>query len=1570
MNFTIHRKVLISMLFAGVTLLGYFSYKQLQVELYPNAELPMLFVQVGSPIEVDPKYMESKAIIPLEGAIGTIEGVEKVESNASSQQGFISVRFKKSINFNYAYLKLQEKINQTKTTLPTNFFVEVTKIDLSMITGDFMELQLRGGGGEDRLRSLAERKIKPELENIDGIASVSVYGGRQKSIEVLLKPEACKAFKLTPAKVRSAISEGSGSRTYVGKVYESGQRYFVHISAEYDKISEIENIVVAPGPILLKDVSTIFYGLKEQDNISRVNGQNAVSVLLDNDDQTNLIELSRRVKSAIDKINQKYSHKDVQIIIQKNSAEDLEKNINKIINLALTGAILAVFVLWIFLRNLKLVTLIGVSIPISIFAAFNFFYAFGITINTITLVGIALAVGMLVDNSIVVLENIYRLRSINHPVDRAVVQGASEVWRSILASTLTTLAIFIPFIFSDAYLIKLLGKNIGVSVVSTLVVSLFTALLLVPAITHSFLSKEKKAGVYQKISIRNRVVQIYIVVLKTCMRRPVATIITGLTLFFISAFLSLLVSTSALTEVENKNIRLYGNFPSGTTLAKADVTTTKLEKKLAEIKEIKDVSVWITKERVIINIDLKDDYKKIDRKDYADVKNKTINDLNEIQGVEISTSESSFSGGGGGGDMGGFDSMAEDFMALLGIGSSQERIYIKGQDFDRMKSLAEDIRYQLKGLKSIERTSMNISNNRPEIHLSFKQMLMSEFGIPLYNVATELNSFSSQLSANAKLKQGDEEYDIIIREDNNLQDKNQDKNIQDLKNLQIADEKQGMHSLDEISSIFYSEGQPNIHRKNQEKQIVITYSFVSGASKSKDVLESYRHEVDVLAAKNRNISGIAVEVEHEKSLTEPFIFLILASILIIFMIMASVFESFLSPLVMMFTIPLAAIGSLLALVITGQSLLNANTLTGFMILIGIVVNNGIILIDYTEILRKRGFRQSRALITAGISRVRPILITAITTIVGMMPLAMGKEEYVAALGAPFAITVIGGLTLSTVLTLVFIPTFYFGLNNARIWFSKLSLKVKIANLFFVLSGLILIYFRSDGILWSMVETVIVFIMVPGITYFILTSLRRAKFSLIDNNESITIKLRSLVKVYDQENRFIREWKSGEKIRNRFNEVKTYHSLRDFEDFIWKIPLFLFTVYFTFIYLDHRLWTFILAHLVFLLQFIIWDPLKNFFDYKFCRTGKKVFHKLILLFDKGVFWGTPAIFLLIIHLQWKVVALTIIIGVFWLFVLITYSVSKKLFTENINVERITGRFGGLRRNFYRIVKAIPVIGKRRKPFKALNGITLEVGNGMFGLLGPNGAGKTTILRIICGIFTQSYGKVWINGIDTNEKREELQGLIGYLPQEFGAYDNMTAFEYLDYQAIMKGITKPDQRKERVEYVLGAVHMIERKGDQIKSFSGGMKQRIGIAQILLHLPRILVVDEPTAGLDPRERIRFRNLLVELSRERVVIFSTHIIEDIASSCNQVAVINKGQLRYLGHPRDMAASAKGLVWEYKVNAEIFDKMEEKNSIVHHVRDGNMISIRSISAQKPVESAIPVTPRLEDAYLCLLRNI
>src|SRR5665647_1830956 len=202
-----------------------------------------------------------------------------------------------------------------------------------------------------------------------------------------------------------------------------------------------------------------------------------------------------------------------------------------------------------------------------------------------------------------------------------------------------------------------------------------------------------------------------------------------------------------------------------------------------------------------------------------------------------------------------------------------------------------------------------------------------------------------------------------------------------------------------------------------------------------------------------------------------------------------------------------------------------------------------------------------------------------------------------------------------------------------------------------------------------------------------------------------------------------------------------------------------------------------------------------------------------------------------------------------------------------------------------------------------------------------------------------------------------------------YENLTACEFLHYIGILKKLYNLKMREERVDYVLNAVHMTEHKHEKIGSYSGGMKQRIGIAQILLHLPRILVVDEPTAGLDPRERIRFRNLLVELSKERIVIFSTHIIEDVASSCNQVAVVNRGELHYVGHPNDMVKLAEGFVWQFTIPAKEFDAFPMKERVIHHMRDGEMIKMRFLSVEKPTEDALAVKPVLEEAYLCILKG-
>ena len=436
------------------------------------------------------------------------------------------------------------------------------------------------------------------------------------------------------------------------------------------------------------------------------------------------------------------------------------------------------------------------------------------------------------------------------------------------------------------------------------------------------------------------------------------------------------------------------------------------------------------------------------------------------------------------------------------------------------------------------------------------------------------------------------------------------------------------------------------------------------------------------------------------------------------------------------------------------------------------------------------------------------------------------------------------------------------------------------------------------------------------------------------------------------------------IRRRLGLSNEYHSLKDFANVLWQFALLGFVIYFTYFFIDSKLWIFLLSFAIYATILYLWRKVREYLYYRFSEN------KWVRYINRFIFWSIPPVLLFGLFKKMDNTNLVIVVGVLWAFCIAVYVTSQYLYDKSINIERVKGRFAGLKRSWFRMVKSIPLIGKRRKPFKALRGVSFEIRTGMFGLLGPNGAGKSTLMRIVCGILEQSYGSIWINGLDTRIYREELQSLIGFLPQEFGTYENMSSWEFLDYQAMLKGLVDNKVRKERLEYVLKAVHMYERKDDKIGSFSGGMKQRIGIALILLHLPRILIVDEPTAGLDPRERIRFRNLLVELSKDRIVIFSTHIIEDISSSCSQVVVINKGELKYFGDPTDMVDMATGKVWQFNIDRTEFEKNLDKAMVIHHIQNGESIQVRYLSVEQPYEDAILVEPNLEDAYLCLLKNM
>lgn len=1566
MDKLIKRTVLISMLFIGMTLMGYFSYRYLPMELYPNAELPTLNVTISAKNELDPNYIKNKAVIPAEGAISSLEGVEEISTRISTGNAQIQISFSQTTDTKYAFLQLEEKIKSLKNSLPEEFTFTVSKNGANAVNNQFMTIKILGETDIDIVRNIADKEIVPYLENIDGVSSLMVIGGREKSIEVLFDKDKCDALQLTPGRITTLISQNSSEKSFAGSVFENNKRYFVNVEAEYLATSDLGNIVVAPGPILLKDIAEIHFGVKEPLSLSRINGKEVIIGFLSKSTQANVIELSEKVRAEIDRLNNDLSSKGVNITIDNDTAEIMNDNINTIMHLGVTGAILAIFILYLFLRNFRIISFIAFAIPISIFTGFFVFYLMGISINLLTLTGIALAVGMLLDNSVVVMENIFRLRASGLSNEQSSIQGTREVRKSIIASTLTTITVFLPFLFSDDYLLKLIGAHVGVSIITTLLVSLVVALLLIPMAVNQFMKNKNKKINFNKIDLHNKGVQIYIATLKMALRRPIQLITGALLLFILMLVLSFSLTLNTLKEVEIDNFNLYLTFPQGNTLLTTDEQIRLLEEKLNSVSEIEQFTANIYPTDVNISIKLKEDYEKINGRDLAMLKSNLISLAQEIQVGDVSLealeSSENFRGNGNDGLLGG----SSDLLRKMGVGTQNEVVVIKGQDFETMMNYASLLSYQIEDLENVTYAYISAAQPKPEAQLEFNQYDMGVNDIYLQNITTELTSFRPQNATSIKYKTDNEEYDITIKDkvlyDKQKKQKNYEepqRTLEELRILNVNNSKNVPVELRKFADINLRRGMATIHRINQDNQITIRYRFEDDVNKSKQLLESARLEIDELVDNIKIPSGIIVDVIHEEQDTSEFTFLILATFVLIFMILAAVFESITAPFVLMFAIPLAAIGSLLALLLTNNSLMNANALIGFIILIGIVVNNSIILIDYTTLLRHAGYRKVRALITAGLSRLRPILITAITTIVAMFPLAMGQGEFVSGLGAPFAITVVGGLITSTLLTLIVIPTLYSGLEDALHRLRTQPVALKGIQLILFAGSLLLIYLIEDGIWWRLGYLVLTIFLIPAITWFIEGSLRRANSMIIPRNQEITIQIHNLVKIYGRPNEFHREIHSGDIRRlhlglNNFTKVSTL---------LWQIPLIGFLIYFTFLYLKSAFWCMVFAIITW--NFILRIISKCHFEQPHSWSNN------LLTLLKVILYCTPAIIIFWMNSKFGNFGLHILLGIIWYIILfVRYAIRKQHSPHTQTPISKFNIFQGLYCYFMRQAAKAARWGIAPVPFRALNAINLEIKTGMFGLLGPNGAGKTTLMRIICGVFEQSYGKIYINGIDTQQKREELQGIIGYLPQEFGTYENLTAWEFLEYQAILKGIYNKIIREKRIHEVLNAVHMWERKDDPIAGFSGGMKQRIGIAQTLLNLPRILVVDEPTAGLDPRERIRFRNLLVELSRNRIVIFSTHIIEDIASSCNQVGVINRGEVKFHGSPSEMIDIAKDVTWYFEIEAEKFDQLPNDLLIVHHIRQANRIRVRCLSLEQPTVDAVKVLPMLEDSYLWLLRGV
>ena len=378
---------MVCMLLIGASMLGVISYQRLPVELIPFAELPMLTVRVQTEQDADPQYLERQAVVPLESAIAGLDGIERIESYIEQRAATLLVYYSRDSDQKYAFLKLQERVEAVRADLGDEFFVMVFKIDTEQMATRFMSLDARGVGTLDQIRHVLDEKVVPELERLDGMANVVVYGGRRQLVEVVLNEDGMHSYRLTLSSVNSRIQRASAQRQYLGKVYDGKQRHFVNLVSDFGSLGELEETIVRPEDGLrLGQIASVFEGTAVGESISRVNGMEAVSVTLVRDREANLLALSRSARETVAQLNRSLKADGVELVIQQDSAEAIEDNIGDIKALAVVGALLAVGVLWVFLRNLSLVAIVAAVVPISVLIAMNLLYALDVTLNTLSMV--------------------------------------------------------------------------------------------------------------------------------------------------------------------------------------------------------------------------------------------------------------------------------------------------------------------------------------------------------------------------------------------------------------------------------------------------------------------------------------------------------------------------------------------------------------------------------------------------------------------------------------------------------------------------------------------------------------------------------------------------------------------------------------------------------------------------------------------------------------------------------------------------------------------------------------------------------------------------------------------------------------------------------------------------------------------------------------------------------------------------------------------------------------------------------------------------------------------------------
>ena len=1000
-KFSVNRPITVIMMTLVILVLGIVSLTRLPLDLLPKIEIPIAVVSTTYE-GAGPGEIESLITKPMESAVATVSNIKEIRSISRENNSLIIAEFNSATDMDFATLEMREKIDLVKGFLPPGIRNPmVMKIDPNALP--IMEVSLYGNEDLNRLEAQLRDSLIPSLEALEGVASVSLTGGSEREVAIIVDEAKALNYGLNLDTIAKLIG-AENLNMPTGEILKGDRKLNLKTTGEFKSIEDIKNIpipLMSGGIIHLQDIAEVKIDNKEINSLSRVNGKESLNISIQKQSGANTVAVSNKIHKELEKFLEEYPNIEREIVLDQ--AKYIKVSIKNIFQNALIGAALAVVILYLFLRDLKTTLIISVSIPVSIIATFILLFFGNITINIMTLGGIALGIGMLVDNSIVVLENIYRFSEEGAREIDAAINGAKEVSVAIMASTLTTMAVFLPIAFVKGFTATIF-KELAITVTFSLLMSLIVALTLIPMLSSKSLKnkKEKKEDIFGK-TYRN-FENLYKGILNWALNHRGWTVFIAIGVFVATMTPMFFIGGEFFPPIDEGTLTINARLPEGSSYKETNEIVSIVEEEIKDIEEIKTIFTAVGIPSMMgsrggsssnigtIVVTL------VDKKDRN---RSTFQVADEIRGIGENMAGASIS-----------VDIASDMMA--GLGGDPVNITIKGEDLNILQEIGEDFKEVVEGIEGTREVKLNYEEGTWEIKVDFDREILSQYGLTTFQAASIIRASISGVTA-SRYKYEGTEIDIIVKGDGSFKE-----NVDMLKSLPLQTPIGTTIPLGEVAKITSEKSPSTINRIGQSRNIT-----VSGQILDRDV-ETVVEEIDKELENYPMPYGYSFSYEGQhKQLQDAYSDLKLAmalAILFVFLILASQFESFKHPFIIILSVPLAFSGGALGLLITGNTL-SVPAIVAWLILSGIVVNNAIVLVDYINTLKENGMATEEAILKAGSTRLRPILMTTLTTVLGLMPMAISKGEG-AELQSPMAIALIGGLILSTLLTLVFIPTIY------------------------------------------------------------------------------------------------------------------------------------------------------------------------------------------------------------------------------------------------------------------------------------------------------------------------------------------------------------------------------------------------------------------------------------------------------------------------------------------------------------------------------------------------------------------